>query len=142
MTAAELVRARLLTLLPVTNLVGPHVYNVNWPQNPTLPSVRVNLITDRRGYHFRGRTGLNVDRVQVDCIAVSKAAADAVLSAVDGNGKGSDATGIDGFTGDVGSHKVDAIFSDKARQPEYTAGEHRQYMVGRDYFVHWRDATS
>lgn len=77
----------------VTALVSSRTYQVRLPETPTLPAVRVQLISEPHDHHLRGADGALRARVQVD-IFVSDEAADpygslqsisaAVMAALDG----------------------------------------------------------
>lgn len=139
MTVVDLVRARILALSPVTALVSTRVYALSFGQKPELGAVRVQEISDTEDFHMRGPSGLSVSRVQVDCIATTKAAAEAIEAAIKGDGLGSSASGLSGWVGSIGSPstQVDAVFP-AGRRESYTAEELRLYMISRDYLVHWR----
>jgi len=136
MTVAAAIRARLLDLAPVTALVSARVYVLRLPQSPALPAVRVQQIDAVDPFHFRGPNGLSRARVQVDSVGDTVAEAEAVDAAVYGDGLGSDATGLAGWFGALGSPAfvIDAILPIDVRQlidPE----ELNQVRVSRDFFV-------
>lgn len=77
MTSELAICARLLATSAVTAIVGTRVWEIALPQEPTLPAIRVQLISDPVGYHLRGPDGASRSRVQVDAY-VSERAASAV----------------------------------------------------------------
>lgn len=144
MNIATAIRERLLDLAPLTALVSTRVYVDELPQKPTLPAVRVQRISDVREMHLRGRS-VSVARVQVDSVALGKASADAVDTAVDGDGRGSSATGLLGWFGALGGSPavidVLSILPIDARDTVERVDEHFEYMVSREYRVTWREAA-
>lgn len=138
MTAAEIVRTRLLACDAVADIAGARIYNGNWPQAPTHPSIRVNdMPGGQEQYHFRGPVDVHRVTVQVDCCAPSLTAANALAAAVHGDGLGSDATGLSGFTGDVSGTQVDLI---KSAEPgnQYLDQEFQKWVKFRHYEVQFR----
>lgn len=135
MTAAEVVRARLLTISAVTAIVVDRVYTQVLPQTPTdtLPAIRVQRVDQIEDAHLRGTTKPVRARVQVDSVAKSAAAAFALDAALHGNGDG---TGLAGWTGEIGSPavRVAAILPIDVRDG-YDAEDLKQYKVMRDYAV-------
>lgn len=133
MTAAEVVRTRLLSLSAVTALVGQRVRTMVLAQNETLPAIRVQRISETEAMHLRGSGGIQRARVQVDSYAASFAAARTLDAAVHGDGAGS---GLCGFTGAVGTATVHAILPVHV-QDGYEKDEREYYRVIREYEVHF-----
>lgn len=132
MTAAEVVRARLLSISAVTALVGQRVRTLVLAQNETLPAIRVQRVSESEAMHLRGSVGLRVARVQVDSYASTFAAARSLDAAAHGDGAGS---GLCGFSGAVGSAWVRGIFP-MAVQDMFEKDNGREfYRVTRDYEV-------
>ena len=142
MTAAELVRTRLVSLSPVTTLVpSGRITNGAFAESTALGAIRVNDISEGlEDFHLRGPLDRHVSTVQVDCVAASLASANAIADAVHGNGLGSDATGLSGFTGVVGSTVVDLI-RPQFKHQYFDAEERRQWVHVRRYEVQWRGAA-
>ena len=138
MTVDQAIRARLLSLTPVTALVNQRIFSVILPQGVTLPAIRVQRISQIEPMHMRGPVGMYRARVQVDSVSTSKASCDAVDSAVHGDGLGTYASGLAGFKGDVGSPAmyIHAILPLDVRDL-YDAEELRQFRVSRDFEVHF-----
>lgn len=133
MTAAEVVRARLLETGAITALIGQRVRTVVLAQNETLPAIRVQRISESEPMHLRGSGSLRRARVQVDSYAASFADARTLDAAVHGDGAGS---GLCGFAGMVGSAKVHGIFPMDV-QDLYEKDEREFYRVSRDYEVQY-----
>lgn len=131
MTAAEVVRTRLLALSAVTAIVGQRVRTLILAQNETLPAIRVQRISESEPMHLRGSSGLQRARVQVDSYASTFAAARSLDAAVHGDGAGS---GLCAFTGVVGSANVRSIVPMNV-QDLYEKDEREFYRVSRDYEV-------
>jgi hypothetical protein len=87
------VRSHLAQDIGVTTLVSTRIYQVRLPQSPTLPALRVQLISEPHNHHLRGPDGAARARVQIDSY-VSDAISDpygsidaigsAIRSALDG----------------------------------------------------------
>lgn len=146
MTAAEIVRARLLQIAAVTALVGQRVRLLRFRQSETWPAVRVQQISDVESMHLRGSSGLHTARVQIDYCAGEASGVDpyasarAVDEAAHGPGNG---TGLCGFQGLVplGSPGiwVDAIRPAGYRE-DFDLDELRVVRIMRDYLVTWKAA--
>src|SRR5688572_28843056 len=106
MTIEEAVRERILDLN--TN-AGARVYMLIIPQNlRTWPAVRVQLIDAPTMQHLRGPNYPITSRIQVDYYAGVASGVDPYASVstlaqqVRGDGLGPNATGLFGWTGEVG----------------------------------------
>jgi hypothetical protein len=133
-TPAATVKTHLVSLGPVTSLVGQRVYVEVLPQHATLPAIRIQRISELEDAHLRGARAIRQARVQVDAIAATLEAATAVSDAAHGDGAGS---GLSGFQGDVAGQEVLAVLPVDTRS-DYEAGELRQYRVSRDYLISLR----
>lgn len=140
MTVAEAVREVLLTLTPVTELVGTRVRLVRLRQSEaTFPVIRVQRISEGEPMHLRGSAGIQTARVQIDSIAKEGSGIDAyavarsVDEAVHGPGDG---TGLCGYSGSLGSPGIrfHAIIPAGVREG-FDAEELQQFKVMRDYMV-------
>lgn len=140
MTAVGVVRTRLLAISAVTAIVGQRVYALILPENATFPAIRVQRISQLEPMHFRGPVSMFSARVQVDAIAATKAAADALDAAVLGNGLGSVATGLKGWTGDLSATHVHAIRAIDVREM-YDPEELRQFRISRDFSVEFEGTS-
>ena len=145
MTVEEAVWARILALPAVAAIVSTRVYQTILPQRPTLPAVRVMLVDDPRAQHFRGPEGTRKGRVQVDAYgggADPEAEAIALSAAIDGDGLGTNASGLFGWIGDIGSPPFEVLNVSYAsgRKKDYEAAEKREVRVILDYYVTYREA--
>lgn len=143
MTVDTAIRERLISLTSVTSLVQdagatwPRIYTVILPQGVKLPAIRIQRIGQIEEMHLRGPINVFRARVQVDSVGATKAQADEVDAAVQGDGLGSNATGLKGFKGTIGTSPpfvIHAILPADIRDG-YDAEELRQYKVQRDFFV-------
>lgn len=132
------VRARLLSLTPVTTLVNQRVFCEIFPQGVTLPAIRVTRVSQIEPMHLRGPVGVYMARVEIECRSASRETALAVDAVVQGDGLGSNATGVLGFKGSVGSPAFvfRAILPFAVRQG-YDPEELRQYRVQREFMCHF-----
>lgn len=135
MTCAEGVRTYLLSLTPVTTLVGQRCWTLRWPQSPTKPAVLVSQISDPRRPHLRGTTGKRSARIQIDVIADTIAAARAVDDAICGTYSAGLPTGLEGFAGTVsGSFAIQFTESIGYREL-YDGDELKQARIVRDWRI-------
>lgn len=149
MTVVEALRARAVSLSPVTTLVSTRVYALKLPQSPTLPAVKMQQIGNVEFMHLRGSSRVCRARVQVDAYVSETqsnpyATAHAVMDAVHGDGQYTSATGLNGWRGGIGSpaFEVTGILPDQAgaRDGYEVEGALRMVTVSRDYFVWFVDA--
>ncbi len=133
MTVAEATRERLLDCPPVTALVSTRVWKDIAPQKPVLPFVRVERIDQSQPIHCRGPVGVDQAVVMVTSVATTKAAAEAIDAAVEGDGLGSNATGLFGWAGSVGSPATVTfrVVKHEDVRDGYTDAEFRQFFVKR-----------
>ena len=145
MTVEEAITVRVSALAAVIALAGDRVYLDKLPQSPTYPAIRVQLVDDPASYHLRGPDGLSRARVQVDHYADEAtassdpyAAVAALEAATRGDGKGTSATGLSGWIGDVGSPPfvVRGCFRTN-RLRRYDPDELRLLTMSVDYIVHY-----
>lgn len=142
MTAAELVRTRLVSLSPVTTLVpAARITNGAFHQDTALGAIRVNDISEgMEAFHLRGPMDRHTSTVQVDCVAASLPSANAIAQAVHGDGLGSAATGLSGFVGEVASTTVE-IIRPQFKHQYFDAEERKQWVHVRRYEVQWRGSA-
>lgn len=69
MSVESAVVAKLKATSAVTALVSTRIYLLKLPQKPTLPAIRVQLISDPQNKHLRGPDGATRARIQVDAYA-------------------------------------------------------------------------
>lgn len=103
MTVEEAVIAKLKATAAVTTLVSTRVYMLKLPARPTLPAVRVQVISDPERKHLRGPHGGSEARIQIDAY-VAETDADPYGKAASLAIAVNDALVYEGFT--VGSVRV------------------------------------
>ena len=136
MSAVIAVIERLEDVAAVTALVSTRIYQGVLPQSPTLPAVRVQVISEVRSQHLRGGAAVVKSRVQVDSVASGGnpiSSAKAVDVAIVGNESGSSLLGFKGVVGGFMVHNVEPA----GVRETYDAEELRQYRVMRDVIVSW-----
>jgi hypothetical protein len=111
MTCAMAVKTRLLACAPVTALVVGRIWTMTWPQSPTLPGVLVQGWELPTKPQLRGTVGHKAARIQIDVLADTLAAAEAVDAAIVGDFSGGSATGLEGFAGTAGTLTILSAFS-------------------------------
>lgn len=149
MTVVEALRARLLSLSPVTTLVSTRVRTLAFKQSETWPAVRLIQIGKNEFMHLRGSSRVYRARIQVDAVADVRGTADpyalahAVSDAVHGDGQYTSATGLNGWRGDIGSpaFTITGILPDPAGPREFydENGDERRVRVQRDYLTWFID---
>jgi hypothetical protein len=132
--AAAVVRDRLLNVAAVTALVSTRIYTQNLPQSVTLPAVLVERVDESQASHLRGGSSLMVTRVQVSSVAATRAAAEAVDAAIQGDRAGSALSHWAGTAGSPGT-PVRWVQPFGAHE-DYDPDELRQYRINRDFRVH------
>lgn len=149
MTPAEVVRARILAISAVTALVGSRVYSVIFPESVTWPAVRVQDIGQVEDLHLRGAVGAIRGRVQVDVISgvrngvSSLQEAKTVMALIhgDGGGSGNTPSGLNAWSGSVGSPAIQVDLIEPVDYRErFEAEEIKAWMISRDYRAHVRAA--
>jgi hypothetical protein len=141
----EAICARVAGLTAVIALASTRVYLDKFPQSPTYPAVRVQLVDDADEQHLRGPLGIKRARVQIDhCAHESSgsdpyAEAETLAAATKGDGLGTSASGIAGFKGTIGSPAF-AIEDCKPvlRTRDYDPAELRVVTIRQDYDVTYR----
>lgn len=130
------VRDRLLSIGAVTSIVGTRIYSETIPQTPTFPLVLVERVDAVERSHLRGGNDLLMTRVQITSVALIRAAAVALDSAVQGDGA---TTGLSNWSGTVGSPSAHVLWTEPSVVVEgYDPADRRQYRINRDYKVHHR----
>ena len=138
MTIDTAIRARLLTLSPVTAIASTRIYTNHLPQTPTLPAVVVRHIDQQEDLHLRGPIGVISARVQVDSFATTATGAMALDAAIHGNGFGDTATGLRGFVGVAGSVEIKVVRPAGVRQ-DFEPPEKDHFRVMRDYQIEFSE---
>lgn len=80
--------AALRDRLELAAVAGGRVYRDERPAGTTLPAIRLQMVSDPRPSTYEGRQDLRATTVQIDCMALSRGAADQVaedaISAAEG----------------------------------------------------------
>jgi hypothetical protein len=131
------VEEAIVARLQAAGIAGGRVYQLQLPQRPTLPAVRVQLISEPTFDHLRGglrlkrarvQTDAYVDQVGADPYATVRGLAEAIDAALTG--------GPPWVQGDVEIRFV----TRQGRMPLTEPGELRQLRVLQDYTV-WHRPT-
>lgn len=142
MTSVEVAVRRFLASQPtVTNLVGQRIYQLILPQNPTLPAIRLQVISEPVIYHLRGAVNLMRTRVQIDAYGSTTLTAGSTTdpyAVVNNVADAVDAVLAGGrFT--IDTVKVTAAFR-VTRRAFYEAEELRVIRVSQDFDV-WSETV-
>jgi hypothetical protein len=149
MTVEQAILARVLSLSTVRAITADRWWLTIYPQQPTTPAGRVQLVDDPAGYHLRGPDGTRRARVQVDTQVSEAAAANLAVNpynlltdlhgALEGDGKGPQASGLSGWVGEVGSPPflIRGCFTIERRGPRYDPEELQTLTMSQDYYVWW-----
>lgn len=141
MTPEIVVCTRLASLSTVVAVVGARIFAGVAAQGTARPFVFVQAISDVRGQHLRGPNAYHQARVQVDCVADTFDGANALAAVVRGDGLGTSASGLWGWTGDLGGSPALAHVHNieyRTSRPMYVAEDVRQFRVMQEYLLHWR----
>lgn len=76
------VRAKMLTVTAITDIVSTRIYPTHAEQNAALPYVLLKEIGNESVEHLEGTSGLSSTRLQFDCTAATYSAAFALREAV------------------------------------------------------------
>jgi hypothetical protein len=133
------VKTRLLACTPVTALVVGRIWTMNWPQSPTLPGVLVQGWELPTRTHLRGTSSLKTARIQIDVLAETLAAAEAIDTAIVGDFSGGSATGLEGFAGAAGPVTIYSAFSINAFPMRGEDEIRKQRRVIREFRVTYED---
>jgi hypothetical protein len=136
-------QTRLLALSAVTALVGQRVWTFSLPQDPTLPAVCIQQVSEVEELHLRGTSKWKRARVQIDAVAGETSGGDPYDTAIDvdaavyGGFSAGAATGLAGFSGTVGGVEI-GVIRPVDRREDYSPDELRQVRISRDWFVDFR----
>jgi hypothetical protein len=133
------VKTRLLACTPVTALVAGRIWTLNFPPSPTLPGVLVQGWELPTRTHLRGTSALKTARIQIDVLAETLAAAEAVDAAIVGDFSGGSATGLEGFAGAAGPVTIFSAFSINSFEMRGTEELSKQRRVIREFRVTYED---
>lgn len=123
-------RTYLLTKSGVTNLISTRIYPDALPQNPTIPCAVYYVISDNPDHHFTGASQLTVLRIQLDCYAVTRLAANALSEAM--------RNAADGYRGAMGSEVAHMCHLDSKRyetDDPRDASDSYRYVVSQDWIL-------
>jgi hypothetical protein len=134
------VKTRLLAITALTALVNGRIWTLNFPPSPTLPGVLVQAWELPTKPQLRGTVGHKAARIQLDVLAESLAAAEAVDAAIMGDVSGGPAMGLEGFAGSVsGSFTILSAFSTGFHLMRGTDELSKQRRVIREFRVTYED---
>jgi Protein of unknown function (DUF3168) len=147
MTIEEALLDRIASLSAVVATVGGRVYLLLAPQSPTYPYVLVQGVSDVSSLHARGPVALKSARVQVDTVAHVNAGdpyatAARLLEAIKGDGKGPQASGLDGWIGVIGTIDVHECAAAGRTPGRYDPGEIQAVRISQDFDVWYREAAA
>lgn len=83
MNVEEAIATKLKADAGVSAIVGVRVWQLKWPQTPTLPAVMVQLVDEVGDNHLHGDVGMTQARVQVDAYGKESGVADPYGAVVD-----------------------------------------------------------
>lgn len=129
-----MIESALLALLTanagVAALAGTRIYAVQLPQQPTLPAVTYELVSDRRQGTFTGPAGLPGSLFRVHSWAAGYAAAKALANAV--------RAALDGYQGTVGGETIQAAILEG--QTDIYEPEVAIWRTVGDYRLWWNES--
>jgi hypothetical protein len=137
----QAIRTRIAGLAAVAAIIGTRAYLLKLPQSPTFPAVRVQLIDRIARPHLRGPAGVSRQRLQVDAFEMERSNQNPyttvanLMTAIEGDGKGTSASGIKGFAGEIGDVRIQLCDLVDERSPEYLPDEPGIVMMSQDYIV-------
>lgn len=140
MTVEVAVRAHLLADAAVIAIVGTRGYTLKFPQQPTLPAFRVQLIDEQESAHLRGGSVTKPARVQVDAVAAEASGVDAYaqasgLAAAISSAMMSRAPFVVSDGGSPSTALQLKVVDRQTRPPMYDPDELRLVMVGQDFMI-------
>lgn len=130
-------RARLIADTAVKAIVVARVYPDRLPQSPTLPACVYHVVSGTDEVHLGGLVGVAHARLQVDCYATTRAAANALATAVRNalcasTGRGTWGTVyVCGATPQGGERYDTQSLGDGSDDP--------QYLTMRDFLISYED---
>ena len=94
----EDLRAYLLTLSAITDLIGQRVYFIKLPQDTTFPALTINRISTQRRRSHGGNSNLTRPRIQLTCFAETYLATKAISTQI--------VNALESYVGTMGSTQV------------------------------------
>ena len=129
--------AKLMTYIlagtDVATLVSARMYPLKMPQDPTLPLLVYQRISGPREHDADGAAGVASPRIQIDAWAVTYGGAKALATAVRKR--------LDGYSGDMGSPAVEAIFSHLLSDHDLYDDVTELWRVSMDFEIMHIEAT-
>ena len=129
--------AKLMTYIlgttAISDLVGARMYPLKMPQSPTLPLLVYQRISGPREHDADGAAGLANPRIQIDAWAITYGGAKALATVVRKR--------IDGYSGDMGSPAVEAIFIHLLNDRDFYDDVTELWRVSMDYEIMHVEAT-
>ena len=122
--------SRLTAVAGVTALVSQRVYPVQLPQNPTLPAVTYEVLSERRLNTFRGPLGLPGTLMRVCSWGLTYAAAKDLARQV--------RLALDGWQGTSSGETVQASILE--RQQDLYEDEVQVHRVAAEYRFWWNES--
>jgi hypothetical protein len=130
-------RTKLLTYNGISSIVGQRMYADVLPKSATMPAVILWRISTTRDHTVSDVTKSGHTRIQVDCYANTRAAADSLALAIQ-------QSGICAFRGTVDSITISGVEIDSGDQHEHeppTDGNQvHRYLTSFDFMVHYSEA--
>lgn len=119
----------LLAVPAVADVVGDRVYPVRLPDEPVLPAVAYQVMTETRPRRPRGRSGLVRSPVQLSVVGRDYDEAHAVADAI--------RRAIDRRRGIYGGIDVRDVLDDGSHDDP---GDNSPQLVAMTWVVHWKEA--
>ena len=149
MTIGDALRERLLDIGALTALVSQRVYPLVVRQGEKRASVRFQVIDEDAPQHLRGPAGIQTTRVQIDGFVTQSESTtpltdvEAIADAIHGDGLGTSASGLFGFTGELGGspaqYRILNVRRALKRGPMYEHdNEVVRLRVQQDYLIDWK----
>ena len=136
------VRARLLAVAAVTNLVGgtttPRIYVAEMPQveRPVWPCITIHLISGAPEYHIDSAAGVAEVRLQIDCWSGKRPNVDAYDEA---RRLGEAVRGaLSAYTGTISGETIQSSFLTQRRAPYDDGSE--VYRESQDWMIGYTEA--
>lgn len=131
---------RTLTLADgtVSGLVSTRMYSDALPQNATMPAITYFVVNTDAYEHLGGIVDIARARIQIDCFAATRTAANALADAV--------RLALEKYEGTVGTqfiHEINLVSGELHGIDRPEAGtDQRRYITSMDFHVHYQTTTS
>jgi len=131
-------RSKLLTYSGISSVVGQRMYPDVLPKNATMPAVILWRISTSRDHVVSDITRSAHTRIQVDCYANTRAAADSLALAIQ-------QSGICSFRGTVDGIVFSGIEIDSGdtheHEPPTDGNQVHRYLTSFDFMVHYQESA-